>query len=168
VTRDRFWIGNRIYSILTTKITITVHGSTQFTIHYTTHLIFSVIFLHQSSNIGFKRRMFLFLWVPELSSCLSNDISAKWLSTSTFSLGTESLRRYSRRRSLYKLNLTQAELELTAELSWYCDRWRVGLSVLVSNNPLGPKIRFFFFLSFAGKLFCSSSWGALSHERAGL
>jgi hypothetical protein len=27
---------------------------------------------------------------------------------------------------------------------------------------LGPIIRFFFFLSFARKMFCSSSWGALA------
>jgi hypothetical protein len=35
------------------------------------------------------------------------------------------------------------------------------LSILVSGSPLGPMTRFFFFLSFAGQLFCSSSWGHL-------
>jgi hypothetical protein len=40
--------------------------------------------------------------------------------------------------------------------------------VLVSGTPLGPMTRFYFFLSFAGKLLWSSSWGALSDERTGL
>jgi hypothetical protein len=34
--------------------------------------------------------------------------------------------------------------------------------------PSMPTTRFYFFLSFAGKLLCSSSWGALSDEREGL
>jgi hypothetical protein len=59
-------------------------------------------------------------------------------------------------------------LELrSAELSCY-DRWSVGLSILVSGTPLGPMTRFYICLSFAGKLICSSSWGALSDERTGL
>jgi hypothetical protein len=44
-----------------------------------------------------------------------------------------------------------------------------GQSVnMASATPLGPMTRFYFFLSFAGKLLCSSSWGALSDERTGL
>jgi hypothetical protein len=35
-------------------------------------------------------------------------------------------------------------------------------------NPFGPMTRFYFFLSFAGKLLCSSSRGALSDEKTGL
>jgi hypothetical protein len=40
--------------------------------------------------------------------------------------------------------------------------------VLVSGIPLGPMSRFYFFLSFAGQLLCSSSWDALSDESTGL
>jgi hypothetical protein len=47
--------------------------------------------------------------------------------------------------------------------------WRsVSHYVLVSGTPLGPMTRFYFFLSFAGKLLCSSSWSALSDDRTGL
>jgi hypothetical protein len=44
----------------------------------------------------------------------------------------------------------------------------VSQYVLVSATPLGPMTGFFFFISFAGQLLCSSSWGALSDERTGL
>jgi hypothetical protein len=43
----------------------------------------------------------------------------------------------------------------------------VSQYVLVSGTT-GPMTRFYFFLSFAGKLLCSSSWGAPSDERTGL
>jgi hypothetical protein len=36
------------------------------------------------------------------------------------------------------------------------------------GHPFGSMTRFYFFLSFAGQLLCSSSWGALSDERTGL
>jgi hypothetical protein len=46
--------------------------------------------------------------------------------------------------------------------------WRsVSQYVLVSGTLSGPMTRFYFFLSFAGQLLCSSSWGALSDERTG-
>jgi hypothetical protein len=65
------------------------------------------------------------------------------------------------------INPLKTWLELSwVELSWRCDRRSVGLSVLVSNTPLGPMTRFFFFLSFAGQLVCSSSSGALSDEKS--
>jgi hypothetical protein len=57
---------------------------------------------------------------------------------------------------------------ICSELSLCCYRRSVGLSVLVSGTPLGPMTRFFFFLSFAGQLLCSSTWGALSDEKTGL
>jgi hypothetical protein len=44
-------------------------------------------------------------------------------------------------------------------------RLTVTQYVLMSGTPLGPMTRFFFFLSFAGKLLCSWSCGALSDER---
>jgi hypothetical protein len=44
------------------------------------------------------------------------------------------------------------------------DGQSVSQYVLVSGTPLGPMTRFFFFLSFAGELLCSSSWGALWRE----
>jgi hypothetical protein len=55
-----------------------------------------------------------------------------------------------------------------AELSWCYHQRLVCLSVLVSCTPLGPMTRFFVFLSLAGQLRCSSSWGGLSDERTGL
>jgi hypothetical protein len=59
-------------------------------------------------------------------------------------------------------------LYVWVELSWYYDRRSVGLSVLVSGTPLKPMTRFFLFLSFAGQVLCSSSWGGLSDERTDL
>jgi hypothetical protein len=56
----------------------------------------------------------------------------------------------------------------TVEMSWCYDRRLVGLSVLVSGTSLGPMTRGFVFLSFAGQLLCSLSWGALYDERTGL
>jgi hypothetical protein len=54
----------------------------------------------------------------------------------------------------------------TKHIPWCCDRHAVGLSVLVSGTPLGSVTRFFFCLSFAGQLLCSSSWSAsLMRER---
>jgi hypothetical protein len=50
----------------------------------------------------------------------------------------------------------------TSELSWCCDRWSIGLSILVSGTLLGSITRFLFFLSFAGQSLYSSSWDALS------
>jgi hypothetical protein len=40
--------------------------------------------------------------------------------------------------------------------------------VLVSGTPLEPMARYYFFLSFARKLLCSSSWCALSDETTDL
>jgi hypothetical protein len=57
------------------------------------------------------------------------------------------------------MNGNEVEVALRLPVSQY---------VLVSGTPLGPMTRFFFFLSFSGKLFSSSSWGALSDERTGL
>jgi hypothetical protein len=48
------------------------------------------------------------------------------------------------------------------------DGQSVSQYVLVSGTPSGPKTRFYFLLSFAGKLLCSSTWGALSDDRTGL
>jgi hypothetical protein len=42
------------------------------------------------------------------------------------------------------------------------------LTVGQSVTRLGPMTRFYFSLSFVGKLHCSSSWGALSDKRTGL
>jgi hypothetical protein len=44
-----------------------------------------------------------------------------------------------------------------------------GQSVCLGvGHPFGAMTGFYFFLSFARKLLCSSSWGALSDERTGL
>jgi hypothetical protein len=41
-------------------------------IHYSTYFsLLSLLCLHQFSGNGFQRRTFPFLWVPELSPCLS-------------------------------------------------------------------------------------------------
>jgi hypothetical protein len=58
-----------------------------------------------------------------------------------------------------KIKQHSTEVEVEVEVSQY---------VLVSGTPLRPMTRFFFFVYFVGKLYFSSSWGALSEERTGL
>jgi hypothetical protein len=55
-------------------------------------------------------------------------------------------------------------LWLRIQLSWFCDRRSIGLSVLVSGTSLGTWPNFSF-LYFAGQLLYSSSYGAPSLTR---
>jgi hypothetical protein len=55
-----------------------------------------------------------------------------------------------------------AEVEVTLRLT-------ISHSVCLGvRHPFGTMTRFYFFLSFAGKLLCYSFWGALPDERTGL
>jgi hypothetical protein len=70
-----FWIGNRIYW------TILYNTWLPFTEHGHTHNSVLSHALHQVSCSGFQRRTVPFLWIPELSPCLSHNNSrlTDWL-----------------------------------------------------------------------------------------
>jgi hypothetical protein len=60
----------------------------------------------------------------------------------------------------------EGRIEVEVEVTF---RLTVSQVVCVgAGHPFGPMTTFYFLLSFAGQLLCSSFWGALSDERTGL
>jgi hypothetical protein len=71
VTIDGVWIGDWIYWPLTDCTELSLIHALVFSLQHALSL-FSLLCLHQSLLLnGFQRRKFPFLWVPELSPCLS-------------------------------------------------------------------------------------------------
>jgi hypothetical protein len=125
------------------------------TIQCDTYLsLLSHLCFHQSSGNGFQRLKLPFLWFIELCSCLSH--SKCQLTPQQLPLSKED--------SLQPGSLFAQEGSLFTKSKLLYDWRSVSQYVLVWGTPLGPMTRFFFFPSFAGKLLCSSSLGALSDD----
>jgi hypothetical protein len=101
-----FWIGNRFYwPVKHRNCNQHFRYFTHTIIHWNTYLYSQSNVFHQSSGESFQRRTFSFLWVPELSSCLShnNFILNSHTSTTFWRRPTADLisLRHSRRLCLY-------------------------------------------------------------------
>jgi hypothetical protein len=72
---SRIWLTVYRFGLVTRIIghlQLATASNKQSAVHYSTHLVFSVCCLHQSSSNGFILRTVSFLWVLKLSPCLSH------------------------------------------------------------------------------------------------
>jgi hypothetical protein len=145
---DEVWIDDWIHWTHCSHLVNTLHISL---LH--THSLSSLPLLRS----GFHRRKFPFLWVPELSPCISYQLQA---ATAHNNLTPAVIVTH---RASFTDRLTRLlKLKLTLKLRYY--RRSVGQSVLVSGFHLGPMIR----VSFRLTIPCYFMSGALSDERMGL
>jgi hypothetical protein len=74
-------------------------------------------------------------------------------------------------KTVHASNWPATPVPTSLKLKLLYDWQSVSQYVLVSGTPLGPMTRFYFpppLFFLAGKLLCSSSWGALFDQRTGL
>jgi hypothetical protein len=168
VIRHRVWIGKWIYWSLL-QLTITIQGSTQSTIHYSTHKVSHVFTGNLSGNASHRGR-FLNFRVPRLlpsmacgslttKSSLRESLAIVCLAAVVYQplASTDCLQTHSQSWLLTDCSQSQSQSYFTTGgLPQITSSWRLA--------PWGSRSEFFF----ATKPLWSQSLGNISDERMGL